>query len=75
MTTLTPRQQDILTFVTQFIGTHCYSPTIREITDGLGLPSTSHVAYILDRLQDAGYLTRQPIKARSIVLTAKGWEA
>lgn len=75
MNSLTPRQKAILTFVVTFIATHCYSPTIREITDGLGLPSTSHVAYILDRLQADGYLTRQPTLARSIVLTAKGWEA
>jgi repressor LexA len=69
--TLTPRQRAILSTVEAYYATYGYSPTLKEIADRLGGLSTSHVAYSLDRLQELGYLTRHPLKARTIVLTHK----
>ena len=69
---LTERQQTILRFVRGFIEENGFSPTIREITDGCGMRTTSVTSYNLDRLAEMGLLTRQPDKARSIVLAKEG---
>jgi len=35
-TTLTPRQQEVLSWISGFIDVHGFSPTIREIANGFG---------------------------------------
>lgn len=57
--------------VLDFIVTYCqmngYSPTIREIRDGVGLKSNGNVQQHLDRLFDAGLIRHNPNQIRSIV--------
>ena len=68
---LSHRQREILYFIAGFMDDNSYSPTIREIGDGVGMASTSHVARNLSRLQEYGYITRTPGISRSIV---PNWE-
>ncbi len=59
-------------FIQQYLATHPWSPTLREIADGCGLAWPSSVVRHLDRLESWGLIMRQPGQARSIALTEKG---
>ena len=65
---MTSRQAECLAFVRDFIAQHGYSPSYREIADGLGLSSTSRVAHILASLRHQGHVTWKPYQARSVEL-------
>lgn len=47
-------EERIYVFVRDFIADHGYSPSYREIADGVGLRSTSTVLYHLDVLAKDG---------------------
>jgi repressor LexA len=49
-------------------GSDGVAPTYDEIRDALDLASKGSIARMLKRLQDRGYLTFEPSKARSIQL-------
>ena len=57
---LTPRQQQIWDFVVDYVDTHGYPPTVREIGDAVGLASPSTVHAHLANLERAGLLRRDP---------------
>jgi len=62
---LTSRQKEVLEFIKEFTGENGYSPTMREICGCFGFQpraATNHV----DALVRKGYLTKQPLKSRSI---------
>lgn len=65
---MTSRQAECLAFVRDFITRNGYSPSYREIADGLGLSSTSRVAHILASLRHQGHVTWKPYQARSVEL-------
>lgn len=65
--TLTPRQLDVLRTVERFRAVHGYSPSVREVCDGCGLTSTASAHRHLEALRDAGMLTWQRGKTRTIV--------
>lgn len=50
------RKEQILAFIIDYIKRCGYSPTIREIGDGVGLKSTSSVYYQLSDMFDSGML-------------------
>ena len=56
----------ILTFIDSYIKEHGYSPTMREIGEAVGISSTSHVSYWIDRLVEEGKITKQKNIARSV---------
>jgi len=56
----------ILAFIDGFIKDHGYSPTMREIGEGVGITSTSHVSYWIDKLVEEGRLTKVGNIARSV---------
>lgn len=66
MKPLTSRQQDVLSFVHDFLGQNGFAPTLQEIGDGIGLNYTNAVRGHLAALEKKGYVTRAPDKARSI---------
>ena len=68
------RELEILNYVTAFIATYGYSPSIREIVGATSIPSTSVVNYYLQKLERRGYITREPRIARSIVLLSPAKE-
>jgi repressor LexA len=65
-TTLTARQQQILEIIDQHISEHGYPPSVREIGKAIGLTSPSSVQNHLNRLNELGYLRRDPVKPRAL---------
>ncbi|HPJ72529.1 MAG TPA: transcriptional repressor LexA [bacterium] len=68
MEELTPRQQEVLAFITEFINTRGYPPTQREIAGHLGINGTLAVMRHLQALEKKGYLTKSSGSSRGIVL-------
>jgi SOS-response transcriptional repressors (RecA-mediated autopeptidases) len=66
MSNLTPRQQSILDFIRKYIAKKGYSPSIQEITDGVGLVSTGNVHRVVKVLQDKGHIDREDNIQRTI---------
>jgi len=69
---LTPRQQEILDFVSRSIREHGYPPTIREIGRAFGIRSPNGVNDHLKALQRKGFLNREDLKSRAITPTRLG---
>ena len=68
---LTPRQQQIWDFVVDYVDTHGYPPTVREIGNAVGLASPSTVHAHLANLERAGLLRRDPTKPRALELVGR----
>lgn len=67
---LTKRQKEILDFLVEFIATHDYAPSLREIAEHFSLRSTSTVYEHLKNLEDMGYLQTVKGEARSVTPTS-----
>lgn len=65
---LTKRQRQILDFITEFVGKHGYSPSIREIGDHFNLSSPATIHSHLENLKKKGLLKNSFNEARSIEL-------
>jgi repressor LexA len=72
---LTGRQQEIWTFLTEYVDRHGYPPTVREIGEAVGLASPSTVHAHLANLERAGLLRRDPTKPRALELNRPGGAA
>ena len=68
---LTPRQRQILTYIGEHIKTYGYPPSVREICKATKLKSTATVHGYLVKLEQKGYLNRNPQKPRAIELRDK----
>lgn len=64
----TKKQREILTYVEGFIGEHGYSPSYREIMNGLNYNSVATVALHVNSLIKRGHLRKRDHSARSIEL-------
>ena len=51
-----PRKEQILKFIIKYIEENGYSPTVREIGDGVGLKSTSSIHFYLSDMFSSGVL-------------------
>ena len=69
MKKLTKRQSDIYNYIDNFIREYHYSPTVREICEGVGLKSTSSVVEHLIHLKSKGIIDYQPESPRTIRIT------
>lgn len=70
MEELTARQQEILNYIKKEVQKKGYPPSVREIGEAVGLSSSSSVHAHLEKLEEMGYLRRDPTKPRAIeVLT------
>ena len=67
-------RERILAFIQDYIRKNGYSPSVREIGDGVGLKSTSSVHYQLSQLQRAGLLTADSGKNRTVAPPGAGRE-
>ena len=65
---LTPRQQAILAFIRNFIREKGYPPAVREIGKAVGLSSSASVHSHLQKLEESGFLSRDPSKPRAMEL-------
>ena len=55
-----------LKFIKNFIQTHSYPPTVREMCEGLKISSTATIVYHLRKLEKQGKLSRQKHNSRAI---------
>ncbi len=60
MKTLTPRQREVLDFITDYLCEHGFAPSIREICAAMNIKSTNGVSEHIETLCRKGYLTRDP---------------
>ncbi len=65
---LSERQRKMLRFMSGFMDTRGYPPSIREIGDAADISSTSVVNYNLNKLVQAGFLGRQQRVSRGLRL-------
>lgn len=68
MDKLTKRQEDTLQFVKEYMVSHGYPPTVREIADALDVSSPATIQAHLDGLSDKGYIKKGSNKNRTIEL-------
>lgn len=62
------RHKQILEFVKKFIEDNGYSPTIREISKGIGLKSTSNTFWHVQKMKELGLLQGPETTPRSITV-------
>jgi len=70
MSKLTKRQSDVLRFITGFVKDNDYSPSCREIAEGVGLSSPSTIHQHLQMLKSKGFLRSEADAARGLELTS-----
>ncbi|HHX68134.1 MAG: transcriptional repressor LexA [Miniphocaeibacter sp.] len=63
---LSKKQIDILNYIKSYIKYKGYPPAIREICTKLNISSTSTVHSHIVKLEDKGYIRRDPLKNRAI---------
>ncbi len=66
MQKLSKRQQMIYDFIKSEVETKGYPPSVREIAKAVGLASSSTVHGHLERIENKGYIRRDPTKPRAI---------
>lgn len=69
---LSERQRNILRYMESYIESHGFPPTIREIGLNTGINSTSVVNYNLNKLVEAGHLSREARASRGLRLVKNG---
>jgi len=65
---LSERQRQILEYIRKCVEEKGYPPSVREIGQAVGLSSSSTVHGHLNRLEQKGYIRRDPTKPRAIEL-------
>ncbi|SHK70962.1 SOS-response transcriptional repressor, LexA [Desulforamulus aeronauticus DSM 10349] len=65
-TVLNPREEAVLQVIIDNVKSKGYPPSVREIGEAVGLSSSSTVHSYLKRLEQKGYLRRDPTKPRAI---------
>lgn len=73
MDTLTKRQKELLDFIDQYIASHDYAPSYREIANFFHLSSIATVADHVDNLKEKGFITKDYNEARSLQVTPR-WD-
>lgn len=69
MDTLKPREKEILEYMKKEITKKGYPPTVREICAAMNIKSTSTAHKDLERLEQKGYIKKDPSKPRALMLT------
>lgn len=68
MEKLTKRQEEILTYIKEYIVAHGYPPTVREIGADLGVSSPATIHAHLKNLEEKGFILKRETKNRAIEL-------
>ena len=68
MKTLSPRQQEVFEFLSSYIRSNTYPPTLQEIARAIGVKGNRGVLLHLGALERKGWISRAQGAARSIVL-------
>lgn len=69
---LSPVQHNVLHFLRVYHAEHGYSPSVREVMLALHFRSTSSANHHLKVLQDKGYIRRDSMVSRGIVVLEQG---
>jgi repressor LexA len=69
---LTWRQRKILQVIRESVQKRGYPPTMRELSEAVGLTSTSSISYQLSTLQRKGYLHRDMGRPRTVEIRLPG---
>lgn len=69
------RQREALQFIVEFIRTHGYVPTVREIGAALGISSSASVQALLAALERKQYIARPVGKVRAITILREHFAA
>lgn len=72
MKPLSPREEKILDFMKSEVKQKGYPPTVREICKALNIKSTSTVHKDISKLNNAGYISKNPSKPRALVINNMG---
>jgi SOS-response transcriptional repressor LexA len=68
----TKKQKELLTFIETFINEHGYSPSYREIMNGLNYTSVATVSVHVNNLIKRGHLIKRDRSARSLEVVVGG---
>ncbi len=71
MSKLTSRQQQTYDFICDYLDSHGYAPTLKEIAGHLKISGNLGVLRHLDALEKKGYLQRTTGQSRGIVISAR----
>lgn len=74
MQKLSKRQQLIVDFIKSEVDVKGYPPSVREIAKAVGLASSSTVHGHLERLENKGYIRRDPTKPRAIEVIDESYQ-
>lgn len=64
----TPRQQELLYFIEDYVAQNDLFPTFEEMREGMNMSSKSEVHRLVTGLEERGHIVRLPHKARAGVL-------
>lgn len=65
---LTPRQMELLTFITEYVRRNKVPPSFDEMREALELRSKSGIHRLIQGLEERGFIRRLPYRARAIEL-------
>ena len=71
MEKLTRRQRDVFEYIKSYIDENGYAPCVRDICNALNLKSTSTAHAHLTKLEEKGYISRNPAKPRTILILSE----
>ncbi|MBR5869347.1 MAG: transcriptional repressor LexA [Clostridia bacterium] len=74
MKELTPRQREVLEFISNTVAERSYPPSVREICAGVGIRSTATVHAYLKDLAEMGYLTKDDRKTRALSVGSESFK-
>ena len=74
MEELSQKQREVLEYIKEYIMKRSFPPSVREICEAVGLKSTSSVHAHLNKLEEKGYIKRDPAKPRTIEIVDEGAE-
>lgn len=72
---LSPRRRGILRFIADYTATNGAPPSVREISEGVGMRGWSSAYAHITRLVEGGLVTRKPHVSRAVIVTAAGRDA
>jgi repressor LexA len=75
MNSLTPRQQQVLQFIRDYVRDHGFPPTMRDIAAGFGFKSTNAAATHVTALEKKGAIRREGRCSRGITITESGFDS
>ncbi len=65
---LTPAQEELYSWLSEYIGTYRHSPSIRQMMEAMGLRSPAPIQSRLRHLQEKGWITWKEGQARTLQL-------